>query len=139
MNKYILGGVGLLIIVATFVLVKTDKPFPTETAPIVSENAQTPARAEGQMTEQIVTYTSEGFFPAELTVKSGTTVTFVNQSDAPLWVASGPHPTHTLYPEFDAKTSVSKGGSYSFTFTKTGAHPYHNHVLLGKFGKIIVE
>lgn len=128
MNKYILGGVGVLIIIAAFVLVKTDRPLEKE----VSET--TP-----MMATQTVTYTNDGFSPAELKVKAGTEVTFVNQSDAKMWIASATHPTHTLYPEFDEKASVSKGGSYSFTFNKIGTHPYHNHVLLGKYGKIIVE
>lgn len=127
MNKYILGGVGLLIVVATVILLRTDKPI-LEEAP-VSNTVQ----------GNTVTYTNNGFAPAELAVKSGTTVTFVNQSDAKMWVASANHPSHLLYPEFDEKVSVAKGGSYSFTFTKVGTHPYHNHVLLGKYGKIIVE
>lgn len=128
MNKYILGGVAILIVVATVILVKTDKPTPVvDTQAVTTTSSST------------VIYTNEGFNPAELTVKNGTTVTFVNQSDAKMWVASANHPSHLLYPEFDEKVSVANGGSYSFTFSKVGTHPYHNHVLLGKYGKIIVE
>ncbi|MGB2580657.1 MAG: cupredoxin domain-containing protein [Minisyncoccia bacterium] len=128
MNKYILGGVVILIILTVIILVNVGtslRDVPTET--------------NNSATTTTVTYTNDGFKPAELTVKTGTVVTFLNQSDTKMWIASAPHPTHTLYPEFDAKTSVIKGGSYSFTFNKIGTHAYHNHMQLGKYGKIIVE
>lgn len=128
MNKYILGGVGVLIIVATVILVKADKPL-MDAGTETNNTASVPT----------VTYTNDGFNPAELKVKAGTEVTFVNQSDIKMWIASAPHPTHTLYPEFDERASVSKGGAYSFTFNKVGTHSYHNHMQLGKYGKIIVE
>lgn len=128
MNKYILGGVGVLIIVAAVILVNTGNPREDK----ISTNTTA-------TTAQTVTYTNDGFNPAELKIKAGTEVTFVNQSDIKMWIASAPHPTHMLYPEFDEKASVSKGGSYSFTFNKIGTHSYHNHLLLGKYGKIIVE
>lgn len=128
MNKYILGGVGILIVIATVILVRVDKPIPKVETPTTNTTKS-----------NTVTYTNDGFSPAELTVKSGTTVTFVNQSDAKMWVASANHPSHLLYPEFDEKAYVARSGSYSFTFTKVGSHPYHNHVLLGKYGKVIVE
>lgn len=151
MNKYLLW-IAIIIVIATAVLFftkKTEAPSkmvientpatvvakvePVATAPVAT-NATAPAASTAT-----VTYTNDGFVPDLLTVKAGTKVTFINQNDSPMWVASGSHPTHTLYPGFDSKASVPKGGSYSFTFTKVGTHPYHNHVLLGKFGKIIVE
>lgn len=134
MNKYILGVGVVFVIVAGLFLVRTKEPLP---APSQTNQTGTPTNTVA--TAPTVIYTNGGFSPAELTVKVGTAVTFINQSDAPMWVASANHPSHTLYPEFDAKASVTKGGSYSFTFDKVGTHPYHNHILLGKYGKIIVE
>lgn len=134
MNKYILGAGIVFVIVAGLFLVRAK-----ETLPAPSQTNQTEMPASTVATDPTVTYTNEGFSPAELTVKAGTAVTFINQSDAKMWIASANHPSHTLYPEFDAKASVTKGGSYSFTFNKVGTHPYHNHILLGKYGKIIVE
>jgi len=150
MNKYLLW-IAVVIVIASAALFFTSKTeAPTKnaventTAPVVvepkpiapvviTESAPVPVATP------TVTYTNDGFVPPLLTVKAGTKVTFINQNDSPMWVASGPHPAHTLYPEFDAKVAVPKGGSYSFVFTKIGTHPYHNHVLLGKFGKIVVE
>ncbi len=140
MNKYILGIGGIIIIVAVVFFLKGSGVVKEEvaekaTAPYTSE----PIKKNETMGTATVTYTNDGFTPAELTIKTGTVVTFLNQSDTKMWVASANHPTHLLYPEFDEKASVPKGGSYSFTFIKLGAHPYHNHVLLGKYGKVIVE
>lgn len=141
-NKYILGIISLIII-AGIIWWSTAKeptlPPSFETKMMnTTGGSMVPMDAIAPKMHTVV-YTNDGFSPAELTVKAGTMVTFMNQNDAPMWVASGVHPTHLLYPEFDAKASVPKGGSYSFTFNKIGSHPYHNHVLLGKYGKIIVE
>lgn len=144
MNKYTLGGIVVLTIFALFLLLQGDRLSPRET----TEQGETSATetelgergATAPMaTTQIVTYTNQGFSPASITVDPGTTVTFINQSDAPMWVASAVHPTHLLYPEFDAKMGVPKGDSWSFTFMKSGEHPYHDHLLLGKYGKVIVK
>ncbi len=87
-----------------------------------------------------VRYTLEnGFYPALLIIKAGDTVTFVNESEGSLWVASSPHPTHTDYPEFDQRSSVEEQGTYSFIFTKVGTWNYHNHESSARRGSIIVE
>lgn len=92
----------------------------------------------------IVTYTQEGFEPNEITIQKGDTVTFVNNSDTPLWVASDPHPEHTDYPEFDV--ARSKGGqmpkigeNFSFTFSRLGTWAYHNHTASSDTGKVGVH
>lgn len=85
-----------------------------------------------------VQYTNSGFSPKEITVKVGTIVTFTNQSDGGMWVASAPHPTHSIYPELDQLKSVAKGGTYEFTFTKVGTWKYHNHLKSTDFASVIV-
>ncbi len=100
-----------------------------------------------------VLYADAGFSPQNLTIKAGDTVTWKNQSSGQLWVGSAMHPTHTAYsgttlqqhcPDtantaFDECQAVQNGGSWSFTFTKTGSWGYHNHSNASKFGKITVE
>lgn len=111
----------------------------TET-PIIDAGVN--AGAETEVLNQqtfTVTYDGNGFSPNPLTIKVGDTVRFVNQTSGKMWVASAQHPTHLIYPEFDAKTTVSNGGVYEFTFTKLGTWAYHDHVNAGKFGKITVE
>ncbi len=86
-----------------------------------------------------VEYSGQGFSPNSITVKSGTTVTWVNKGSDPMWVASAPHPVHTNLSGFDALKGTSAGGSYSYTFTKVGKWGYHNHLAPSKTGEVVVE
>ncbi len=95
-----------------------------------------------------VTYDGNSFTPAEVTVKKGGFVTFTS-TGADMWVASAQHPVHAGYSGTTLKThcpdaagtafdQCSKGSAYTFTFEKTGTWPYHNHMNLGAYGKVIV-
>jgi len=90
------------------------------------------------MERTVITYTDGGFNPKTVTVKVGTTVTFMNDSSGLMWVASDPHPVHTLLSGFDELNSVSKGGSYEYTFTKVGTWTYHNHMNPSLKGTVVV-
>jgi len=107
----------------------TGKISPTETS----------ANASDKQTSPTVTYTDSGFSPSNLVVKNGQSVTFKNESSEGMWVASAPHPTHTDYPEFDAKKVYNQGEVYSFTFLKTGTWKFHNHLKPSDIGAITVE
>jgi plastocyanin len=96
-----------------------------------------------------VTYSDTGFSPKTLTVKKGTTVTFVDQNAGGMWVGSDEHPSHTGYDGTSkndhcvdgASTSFDQCGattSYSFTFNKVGTWPYHNHTNASDRGVVIV-
>ena len=87
----------------------------------------------------VVKFTGTAFEPSTLTIKAGDTVTFENKSGDDFWPASNVHPTHLLYPGFDAKKPILDGGSYSFTFTKTGSWGYHNHLTPDIQGTIVVK
>lgn len=87
-------------------------------------------------TEGNVVYTNSGFSPGTLIVDVGTTVTFTNESDNPMWVASDPHPVHTHHSGFD---QLNDGNEYSFTFTEEGIYRYHDHLVPSHVGSIIVE
>lgn len=98
-----------------------------------------------------VTYTDTGFSPTSVTVSKGGTVTWVNQSGHAMWVASGIHPTHTVYDgtalsehcaagytgpsPFD---QCKPGDSYTFTFNESGTWQYHNHSGAEDQGTVIV-
>jgi len=87
----------------------------------------------------VVEITDDGFEPSTLTVSSGDEVTFKNGSSDDAWPASDVHPTHQLYPGFDAKKPLLSGQAYSFTFTKAGSWGYHNHLEPDEQGTIVVE
>lgn len=87
-----------------------------------------------------VNYTGTGFSPSAITINAGDTVRFVNTGQtAAMWPASNPHPIHTGVPGFDAKQPLDTGGTYSFTFTRTGTFGYHNHLNIAQTGTIIVK
>ena len=101
-------------------------------------------------TEYTIRYNGSGFSPSSITIAKGDIVTFVNESNKNMWVASAIHPSHKVYggttlnehcfggasnPAFD---QCSTGNSYSFTFDKTGKWGYHNHVRAGGIGTIVV-
>lgn len=86
-----------------------------------------------------MTYTADGFAPAVLSITTGDTVVFINNSKESFWPASNDHPTHTAYPEFDAKTEITDGQTYEFTFTKAGEWGYHNHLNPKMMGVVVVK
>ncbi len=88
-------------------------------------------------TEYTVEIKESGFIPDYLKIKRGDLITWVNKSGQSVWPASGPHPTHDLYPEFDSKRGLAPGESFSLQFQKLGTWGYHNHLYAQHTG--IVE
>ena len=66
----------------------------------------------------VVKITDNGFEPSTLTIKSGDTVRFENDSSDDAWPASNVHPTH---------------------LTKVGSWGYHNHLEPDTQGTIVVK
>lgn len=122
-------------------------PAPADSGTTVGGDAAVNVGASAPMTAS-VTYDGSSFTPAEVTVKKGDKVTFTSTAGN-MWVASGPHPEHTNYdgtsrqahcaagavPSFDQCVA---GTTYTFTFEKVGTWPYHNHIKIGSYGKVIV-
>lgn len=75
----------------------------------------------------IVSYSDDWFNPQYFNIDLGQEVIFINNASIPMWVASGPHPVHTDYPEFDALRDIMPGEQYSFVFERWGTHGFHNH------------
>lgn len=86
-----------------------------------------------------VAYDGKAYSPSQLKIKNGDVVVFKNESTESFWPASAPHPTHTIYPEFDPKKSYGPGTSWQFKFSKVGSWSYHDHLNPSAFGKIMVE
>ena len=86
-----------------------------------------------------VRYTDNGFIPATLEVPVGTMVQFINESNDVMWVASNEHPGHEILPTFDQFGTAEKGGSYMYTFDKSGNWAYHDHINAAKEGVIAVQ
>jgi plastocyanin len=86
-----------------------------------------------------IAFTAGGFAPAVLSIVVGDTVAFVNKSSESFWPASNDHPTHTAYPEFDAKAEIAAGKTYEFVFMNPGAWGYHNHLDSKMMGVVVVK
>lgn len=167
MKKLVMFG-SFIIVLMLFVLGCTAKApeaaSPPASLPVVDEPAVEESVVEEEETatseedtetaaENIVEITSAGFNPKTLTIQAGETVTFVNKDTAAHWPASNVHPTHTTYPGssiekcgtedestiFDACGALAEGEEYSFTFTRTGRWPFHDHRNPSKGGTVVVE
>lgn len=77
-----------------------------------------------------VTMQNTAFLPTSITVAVGTTVTWTNQDTVP-------HTTTSDAPGWDSGI-MNKGASFSFTFAKAGAFPYHCNVHPSMHGTITV-
>lgn len=132
---------------------KAEAPTTTETAtqntgtsPITTESqSNAPVKEHGVVTPGVVippasvSYTDGGFQPSAVEIKAGQKVQFVNVSSGGMWIASNPHPQHTLYLEFDEKGVVPRGGIYTFIFSRAGTWHYHNHINPSQTGTVIVK
>ncbi|NQV93223.1 cupredoxin domain-containing protein [Candidatus Kaiserbacteria bacterium] len=91
-------------------------------------NSKKEGTHSGVIKENTINLSDEGFYPQELTVSKGTTVTFTNTRDHYFWPASNLHPTHGIYSEFDPKKPISPTNSWSFTFMNVGEWEFHDHL-----------
>lgn len=118
----------------------TEQPKPSE--PVTTESKGTFSdeyditNVDIQVFE--VSYSGGQFLPNSLDIKAGDIVVFKNDSPGDFWPASGPHPTHTAYPEFDAKSAISSGKTFDFKFIKPGSWKFHNHLNPEATGTITV-
>lgn len=88
---------------------------------------------------QEIRMTDEAYIPNKITVKKGTRVVFRNVGTEAHWPASNIHPTHKIYPEFDAKKPINPGQTWEFVFGKVGIWQFHDHLLPYITGTITVS
>lgn len=119
----------------------TSTPTPTvydgsqETMMDTSSEGVTEGEGKGGVAERVVvTYSDTGFSPKTITIDSGTTVAFMNDSNTNLlWIIS------TDYPELDQGRSVSRGGSYEYKFIEKGTWIYTNNMRQDDIGTVVVR
>lgn len=117
------------------------------------DNTQTNTNEEkdsGNDGKNVVRYTSNGFEPSTIHISQGESVTWINEGNKEMWVASDIHPAHRAYDgtsirehcnngQSDTFDQCSTGDRYTFTFDKPGSWAYHNHEFSGHQGKVVVE
>lgn len=84
-----------------------------------------------------ITYTDNGFEPADITVKKGTVITVKNESSNDVQFSSADHPTHRENAEMNLKT-LSPGESDSYTASRPGTWGYHDHIDESMTGTVTV-
>jgi plastocyanin len=117
-----------------------------EASPAASPVASPVAAATVKMTTQL------RFEPAEVTIKRGETITWVNASPIPHTTTGDPdkNPVKTTRPELAQVPPgaegwdsglLNEGQSFSHTFTVAGEYKYFciPHVLSGMLGTVVVE
>jgi len=155
-NRNLLLGVAVAVIVVAigaFYLLSQNKavapsasPSPSATSEeMMEEESASPSASDAMMKEDSmmeeesqVTLSQSGFSPKTLTVKKGTTVTWVNGSGETGNVSSNNHPTHTLYSPLNLG-NFSDGDSVTLTFDKTGTYGYHDHLNPQFTGTVVVQ
>lgn len=103
------------------------------TQEVATPDANTDEPAEASL----ITFTSTGFTPSELTVKKGAIVTVKNESNSSVQFSSDDHPTHTKETEMNLKV-LKPGESASFTITRVGSWGFHDHIDDSKTGTLTV-
>ncbi|HXV26860.1 MAG TPA: hypothetical protein VD862_02475 [Candidatus Paceibacterota bacterium] len=103
------------------------EPTAADGAGTTGTPAPEPAQEPARFTVRI---TANGMSPGELSVSSGDTVVFVNETDSRRWPASDPHPVHTLCPGFDSG-GIPPGQEYVIPFTEVRTCTYHDHLSPG--------
>ncbi len=114
----------------------TPTPSPAaSSAPVTETPSTTPSSPAASTT---VHYTSNGFSPASVTVKSGESITFVNDTNSTIQVDSNPHPVHTDDPDLNVG-AIAPGQSKSATLNKTGTFGIHNHLSPSVMGSVTIQ
>lgn len=121
-----------------FLLFSAPDNTSNEPATTINTVKNRPPEPEGEVTAE-VRMKENAYEPAEVTVKAGQAVKFVNASNSNRWPASNIHPTHELYPEFDPRRELKPGESWTFTFQKSGVWRMHDHMVPYVKGVITVE
>ncbi len=74
-----------------------------------------------------ITITKDGFVPANLVVKKGTKIEWVNTDSAIHQIQANPHPTGTSLPGLSSAI-LNTNQSYQYTANTSGSFGYHDHI-----------
>lgn len=132
-NKLLLVIIGLIVAFGAFTLLAGNK---TDTA--TSQDTANPTVTTAANPSVNVILTNSGFTPKEITVKTGTSVSWINKSGKSATVSSDDHPTHKLFP-FLNLGEFSDSSSLQIVFDKPGTYTYHDHYNASSVGTVVVE
>lgn len=142
-NLYIGIIVIIFLAIGVFIYVQNSGGYKNSEPKSSSATSNTSEKSSNQTSEEakdsvMVTYSSSGFDPETVTVKTSGQLTITNDSSSELQFNSNPHPIHTVNSELNIGT-ISAGESKSVTLNKTGTFGYHNHLNSSQTGTIVVK
>ena len=97
-----------------------------------NETVSTTPTQTAETTQQApatITYSSSGFSPSTVTVKSGGTITWINTSDKEVQIGANPHPAHSGNREVSGgefTLNLQPGEEKSVVVSKVGTFGFHN-------------
>lgn len=144
MKKIIFAIILIIILGGTFyffVLRGNKTAEPTVTTNSSDQNAAT-SSSQVSDTVSTITYGTSGFSPSTMTIKSGSSITWVNSSDEDLEIGVDPHPSHTGDRSLSGNQFVltlSPGEKKTVTISTIGTLGYHNHLNSSETGTIVSE
>ncbi|OGY26511.1 MAG: hypothetical protein A2Z11_00820 [Candidatus Woykebacteria bacterium RBG_16_43_9] len=145
MRNIIIAIIVIVVLGVGFVLFRSFSQEPSVTVtktPVATSSVTPSATTEEEGSSVTITYTSSGFSPSEVTIKSGGTVTWVNNSDGQIQIGANPHPVHTGNKEVSSGgfvLTLQPGEQSTVTMSKVGTFGYHNHLNSSQGGTITVE
>lgn len=108
-----------------------------------SQNTQSTSSGNTEPAEgTTVTFKDGVVTPATVTVKSGGSITWVNNGTSAIKVGSDPHPTHTANQELTGGEFVIDlpvGESATVTVAKVGTWGFHDHIKPTVKGSVTVQ
>ena len=132
----------IVVILAGAVIIKKSHRF-ADTAPAQQAVEVTPSASDSAnsvaIAQPVIKVTSDGFTPASVTIKAGTSVTWTNVDNQVHQVNSNPHPTHTDYPPLNTIGTIQPGASKSLSFPTPGVYKFHDHLFPENTGSITVQ
>lgn len=114
----------------------TQTQTPTFTKP--QKSPQATSAAVPTSGKNVVTISSVGFSPKNITIKAGETAVWKNDDSANHAVNSTPHPIHTDYQPLNLGT-IKSGKTKSLQFPTAGTYKYHDHLNPSLTGSVTVE
>ena len=93
---------------------------------------------QAPQSQNTIILTSNGFAPVSITIKAGSTITWINKSGEIATINSDPHPIHTVYSRLNLGQFPDKA-ALILTFDKPGTYGYHNHLNPSQKGAIVVQ
>ena len=138
-----IGVIVVLVILAGWYFLQSQKAQAPSPVPQVTTEEASPSTSEAtetaQMEKNVVTISSSGFMPQNITIKAGDTISWMNEDSESHQVQSAVHPTHQLYPPLNTVGLLKSGEKKSLSFPDAGTYKYHDHLNPSLTGSVTVE